>query len=110
MGWNVPGAQGVQLALEAAPTLRVVVPSGQMVHTEEPAAGAKVPTSHLAHAAEEVLRVKGLEVPTKQRRQAVLELLPMRLLYVPEGQSSAMPLAQNEPAGQTVQDVAPLPL
>ncbi len=110
MGWNVPASQGVQLALEAAPKPRVVVPSGQMVHTEEPAAGANVPTSHLAHAAEEELRVKGLKVPTKQRRQAVLELLPMRLLYVPEGQSSAMPLAQNEPAGQTVQDVAPLPL
>ncbi len=110
MGWNVPASQGVQLALDAAPKPRVVVPSGQMVHTEEPSAGANVPSSHRAHAAAEVLPVKGLEVPTEQSKQALLELPPIRLLYVPAGQSSAMPFAQNEPAGQTVQDVAPLPL
>ncbi len=110
MGWNVPASQGVQLALDAAPKPSVVVPSGQMVHAEEPAVDANLPTPQSLHAAAEVLRVKGLEVPTEQRKQALLELLPMRLLYVPAGQSSAMPFAQNEPAGQTVQDGALLPL
>ena len=90
--------------------LNVVVPSGQRVHAGEPGAGANVPTSHLPHAAAEVLPVKGLDVPKEHGKQELLELLPTMGLYVPAGQSTAMPLAQNEPAGQVVQDGAPLPL
>ena len=75
-GWYVPAAQGVQLALVAAPVLSVVVPSGQRVHDGEPAVGANVPMSHLPHAAAEVLPVSGLEVPTEQSKQAALEFLP----------------------------------
>ena len=60
MGWYVPAAQGVQLALVAAPVLSVVVPSGQKVHAKEPRAGANLPVPHSSHAAAEVLPVKGL--------------------------------------------------
>ena len=76
MGWYVPAAQGVQLALVAAPALSVVVPSGQRVHAGEPGLCANVPISHLPHAAAEVLPVSGLEVPTEQGKQAALEFLP----------------------------------
>ena len=76
VGWYVPAAQGVQLALFAAPVLSVVVPSGQRVQDGEPAVGANVPMSHLPHAAAEVLPVSGLEVPTEQSKQAALEFLP----------------------------------
>jgi hypothetical protein len=76
----------MQLALVAAPALSVVVPSGQRVHAGEPGAGANVPTSHLPHAAAEVLPVKGLEVPAAQGRQALREALPTLGLYAPAGQ------------------------
>ena len=76
MGWYVPAAQGVQLALVAAPVFSVVVPSGQRVHKGEPVLGANVPISHLPHAAAEVLPVSGLKVPTPQRVQFAGEKKP----------------------------------
>ena len=94
VGWYVPAAHGVQLALDTAPAPSVVAPSGQSVHVEEPGAGAKVPTSHLPHAAAEVLPVSGLKVPTPQRVQFAGEKKPSASPKDPEGQPTAAPLAQ----------------
>ena len=123
-GWYVPAAQGVQLALVAAPVLSVVVPSGQRVHKGEPAVGANLPAPHSKHAAAEVLPVSGLEVPAAHGKQAALEALPVMGLYAPAGQLAQKPaparlyfpasqlwqeeatLLLHEPAGQGVQEYA----
>jgi hypothetical protein len=94
VGWYVPAAHGVQLALDTAPAPSVVAPSGQSVHVEEPGAGAKVPTSHLPHAAEEVLPVRGLEVPSEQSVQLESDKKPAMDPYVPGGQKKLEPRKQ----------------